>query len=104
MPNIWSSPSLLPSQLTAVSSIRTLVDDWNFNDEQFIPFVRPCVEHLMSYVVESEELETQTHVRGGHWRESEELETQTRVRAGTGSGVGRSRGGAGRSGRTLRLS
>ena len=38
------------------------MDDWNFVDEQFTPFVGPSVERLLSLVIESDELETQTHV------------------------------------------
>ena len=41
------------------------MDDWSFKDEQFVPFVRPTVERLMSYILGSEELETQTNVRAG---------------------------------------
>ena len=43
--------------------MRALVEDWNFKDEQFVPFVRPTVERLMNLVINSEELETQTNVR-----------------------------------------
>ena len=51
-------------QLTAVGAMRALVDDWNFIDEHLVPFVRPLVERLMNLAIETDELETQTHVGG----------------------------------------
>ncbi len=58
------SGAACPTQLTAVDAMRTLVDDWNFSDEQFVGFVGPCMERLLFYAADSDELETQTHVGG----------------------------------------
>jgi hypothetical protein len=52
-------------QLTAVDAIRALVDDWNFNDEQFVEFVGPTMQLLVHMRKDCEELDSQTLVRRG---------------------------------------
>ncbi|KAG1675441.1 hypothetical protein FOA52_001739 [Chlamydomonas sp. UWO 241] len=47
-------------QLTAVSTLRSLVDDWNFSDEQFAEWVGPTMQLLVHMLKAADELDSQT--------------------------------------------
>jgi len=47
-------------QLTAVDALRTLIDDWNFRDEQFVEFVGPTMTVLVRNLSDASELDSQT--------------------------------------------
>ena len=51
-------------QLTAVDAMRSLVDDWNFSDAQFVEFVGPAMQLLVTILKGSSELDSQTLVSG----------------------------------------
>ncbi|GAX73146.1 hypothetical protein CEUSTIGMA_g599.t1 [Chlamydomonas eustigma] len=47
-------------QLSAVDTLRALVEDWNFKDEQFAPFVGTCMQQLSQILVHAHDLDTHT--------------------------------------------
>lgn len=50
-------------QMTAVSVLSTLVDDWNFSDTQFVECVGPVMTLLVQLLGNAVELDSQTQVR-----------------------------------------
>jgi hypothetical protein len=50
-------------QLTAVSALSTLIDDWNFSDTQFVEFVGPAMQLLVALLGQAAQLDSQTQVR-----------------------------------------
>ncbi|CAD7696858.1 unnamed protein product [Ostreobium quekettii] len=49
-------------KLSAVKSLRELIDDWDFKEKAFEPFVSPCLELLCAALRSSEELDTHIQV------------------------------------------
>jgi hypothetical protein len=46
-------------QLTAVDTLRQMVADWDFDDEQFLPFVAPLLQQLPRLLSECSSIESQ---------------------------------------------
>lgn len=46
-------------QLMAVGTLRALVDDWEFDEAQFLEFVPPCFQQLASLLSSAEEFDSQ---------------------------------------------
>ena len=51
-------------RLAACAAMRALVDDWNFEEDHFIPFVAPCFQCLLALLAVAQEFDTQIQAFG----------------------------------------